>query len=136
MTWTSRVRNDISKAETSYKGMGLTAGFFSFFQGRSTFFGILFAITGVVFSSVGVWGFIHGRDLTSFGSFVMAVAALNGSIQAMMFAHSTKEDWAEIQHRQLDIQQQQVSVTVNNATSSAPTQVSSAAPTQVTPEGQ
>jgi hypothetical protein len=118
-----KLQEDIHRAIVAYKGLGVVASFFSFWQGRATFFGILFAGVGVAFAVVGVWGFIHGRDLTSFASFVASMAALLGAIQAMIFAHSTKEDWIELQHRKLDLQQQAVNVVVNNEppASSAPT---------------
>jgi len=90
-----KLKRDIaaSNAVAAVKQDGFTASFFNFFQGRATFFGILFAAIGCVFAGVGVWGFLHGKDLTSLASFVMAMATLFGAIQAVTFAHSAKEDW-------------------------------------------
>lgn len=57
------------------------SAFFNIFQGRCTFFAICFSIAGV-------WGWIHGRDVTSFSIFVTAV-------QGLLVLHSWKEDVAE-----------------------------------------
>jgi hypothetical protein len=124
-----KLRDELQKAEGVYQGLGFVAGFFSFWQGRSTFFGILFAATGLVFASVGIWGFTHGKDLTSFASFVMAMAALNGSIQAMIVAHSAKEDWNDVQNRKLNVQQAQNDKQSCNPPSATTVQV------QVAPNG-
>lgn len=70
---------------------GLVPAFFDFFQGRATTFAL-------AFTAVGIWGFIRGKDLTSFALFVTA-------IQGLVFCHSVKEDWFQIQHRKLDMQQ-------------------------------
>jgi hypothetical protein len=55
--------------------------FFNFFLGRCTFFAICFSIAGV-------YGWLHGRDLTSFALFVTAV-------QGLLVLHSWKQDVAE-----------------------------------------
>jgi hypothetical protein len=104
MKWIS---NEIHKIENRIQGSmgyGPIAAIFTFFQGRATTFAILFAATGVVLTVVAIWGFLHHYDLSSFASFVLALAALNGSIQAMMFAHSCKEDWANLRQQQIDQQ--------------------------------
>lgn len=106
------IRNDAQKVESQVFGSsqyGPVAAFFTFFQGRSTFFGILFSLVGLLLVGVGVRGFVHGQDLSSLASFTLAVAALNGSIQAMIVAHSAKEDWAQI--KQQAITQQVVMTT-------------------------
>ena len=106
------IRNDAQKVESQVFGSsqyGPVAAFFTFFQGRSTFFGILFSLVGLLLVGVGVRGFVHGQDLSSLASFTLAVAALNGSIQAMIVAHSAKEDWATI--KQQAITQQVVMTT-------------------------
>lgn len=77
-----RVKTDISTAVSVYQGLGLTASFFSFFQGRCTFFAILFSVCGLI-------GFFKHYDLTSYALFV-------GAIQAMIVAHSAKEDWISL----------------------------------------
>lgn len=71
---------DIIKAEVkSYQGLGITASFFQFFQGRATCFGILFTVVGIILA------FKH--ELT--GDYV----ALVGAIQALVVGHSLKEDY-------------------------------------------
>lgn len=57
--------------------------FFNMFQGRCTF-------AAICFSTAGVYGWLHGRDLTSFALFVTAV-------QGLLVLHSWKEDVAEQQ---------------------------------------
>ena len=78
----SKIKIDVAKAVAAYKGLGLTASFFSFFQGRATFFAILFTICGLI-------GFFKHYDLTSYALFV-------GAIQAMVVGHSLKEDYFEM----------------------------------------
>lgn len=100
------LKDDFVKLENRIKGSltyGPIAAIFTFFQGRATTFAILFALVGLVLVGVGIWGFIHHYDLSSYASFVLAIAALNGSIQAMMFAHSCKEDWANLKQQQIDV---------------------------------
>ena len=59
----------------------VASGFFGIFQGRCTFAAICFSVAGV-------YGWLHGRDLTSFALFVTAV-------QGLLVVHSWKEDVAE-----------------------------------------
>ena len=75
---------------------GPIATFFTFFQGRCTTFAIFFAAIGLVLAGVGVWGFIHGKDLSSFASFVSSFAMFAGAIFTGLVAHSVKEDWMAI----------------------------------------
>jgi fatty acid desaturase len=75
---------------------GPIATFFTFFQGRCTTFAIFFALIGLVLASIGVWGFVHGKDLSSFASFVSSFAMFAGAIFTGLVAHSTKEDWMAI----------------------------------------
>ena len=86
----SKLRNaiytDVQRATETYKGLGLTASFFSFFQGRATTFAIVFTIVGII-------GFLKHYDLTSYALFVTA-------IQGLVFAHSCKEDWFARKDRQ------------------------------------
>jgi hypothetical protein len=106
------IKQDVANVKAQVQGSstyGPVASFFTFFQGRATTFGILFAAVSLVLTGVAIWGFIHGRDLGSLASFALAVAALNGSIQAMVVAHSCKEDWATI--KQQAITQQVVMTT-------------------------
>lgn len=73
----SRVTKVFQAATTG----GAASAFFGLFQGRCTFFAIIFSI-------VGLYGWlVLNRDLTSFALFA-------GSIQALLIAHSAKEDWA------------------------------------------
>jgi hypothetical protein len=77
MTFDSKVAPLIRNLTT-----GATASaFFSIWQGRCTFAAICFSITGI-------YGWLHGRDLTSFALFVTAV-------QGLLVLHSWKEDIAE-----------------------------------------
>lgn len=58
---------------------GATASmFFNIFQGRCTFAAICFSVAGV-------YGWLNGKDLTSFALFVTAV-------QGLLVVHSVKED--------------------------------------------
>lgn len=67
---------------------GVVSTFFNIFQGRCTFAAICFSVAGV-------YGWLHGKDLTSFALFVTAV-------QGLLVLHSWKEDLAE----QRQVQQQ------------------------------
>jgi uncharacterized membrane protein (UPF0136 family) len=78
----TKARVDIGAAVSAYQGLGLTASFFSFFQGRATCFAILFTICGLI-------GFFKKYDLTSYALFV-------GAIQTMVIGHSIKEDYFEM----------------------------------------
>jgi hypothetical protein len=70
----------IIKADVqSYRGLGITASFFQFFQGRATAFGILFTVVGIILAFRG--------KLT--GDYV----ALVGAIQTLVVGHSLKEDY-------------------------------------------
>lgn len=60
---------------------GIPSAIFNLFMGRCTFFAI-------VFSAVGIYGWLHGKDLSSYAIFV-------GAIQALLVVHSMKEDWRE-----------------------------------------
>ena len=77
-----KVKTDIGAAVSAYQGLGLTASFFSFFQGRATCFAIVFTICGLI-------GFFKKYDLTSYALFV-------GAIQTMVIGHSIKEDYFEM----------------------------------------
>jgi hypothetical protein len=99
-----KIKADVTGKVHGSLNYGPIAAIFTFFQGRATTFAILFAIVGLALVGVGIWGFIHGKDLTSLASFTLSVAALNGSIQAVMFAHSCKEDWASLKQQQLNQQ--------------------------------
>jgi len=75
----------------------IAAAFFRLWMGRCTFF-------ATAFSVVGLYGWlILGRDLTSFALFA-------GAIQALLLAHSAKEDWND--QKQQQAQQQVVEVNV------------------------
>ena len=60
---------------------GVATAFFNIFQGRCT-------LAAICFSVVGVYGWLHGKDLTSFAAFVTVV-------QGLLVIHSWKEDVAE-----------------------------------------
>lgn len=80
------VKTDVSTAVSAYRGLGITASFFSFLQGRATAFAIVFTVCGLI-------GFFRRYDLTSYALFV-------GAIQAMVVGHSLKEDYFEMRKRQ------------------------------------
>lgn len=76
------IPNKVKTAFNTATTGGAAARFFGLFQGRCTFFAIVFSI-------VGLYGWlVLNRDLTSFALFA-------GSIQALLIAHSWKEDIAE-----------------------------------------
>ena len=78
MSWKDKANKTFQNATTG----GVASRFFGLFQGRCTFFAIVFSI-------VGLYGWlVLNRDLTSFALFA-------GSIQALLIAHSWKEDVAE-----------------------------------------
>ena len=70
---------DVQRATKNYDGLGITASFFSFFQGRATAFAIYFTIIGTIL--------VFKHALTA--NFVAFV----GAIQALVVGHSLKEDW-------------------------------------------
>lgn len=70
----------VTLAQNAIQG-GVATTFFNFFQGRCTFAAICFSVTGV-------YGWLHGKDLTSYALFVTA-------IQGLLVLHSWKEDLAE-----------------------------------------
>ena len=80
------IKNDIETAVSTYKGLGITASFFSFFQGRATTFAIIFTICGLI-------GFFKKYGLTSYALFV-------GAIFTGVVGHSLKEDYFEMRRRQ------------------------------------
>lgn len=86
-------KTDINTAVSAYKGLGLTASFFSFFQGRATTFAIVFTICGLILAFQG--------KLT--GEYV----ALVGAIQTLIIGHSLKEDWFARRSQQNDKDQGQ-----------------------------
>lgn len=77
VTFYSRVRA-LAKSVTNG---GAAAAFFGIFQGRCTF-------AAIVFSGVGIYGWLQGKDLTTFAAFVTV-------IQGLLVVHSWKEDVAE-----------------------------------------
>lgn len=70
-----------AKAFTTVTQAGAIAPLFNMFQGRCTFFAIVFSITGLI-------GWLKGKDLTSYALFVTA-------IQGLLVLHSWKSDLAE-----------------------------------------
>lgn len=103
----TRVKTGVAQVKAgaaTFLAGGATANFFNFFQGRATFFAIVFLIMGIAFAVVTMWGFIHGKDVTGLASVITAMAAFMGALQALMFVHSAKEDWNDYKHRQLDMQ--------------------------------
>lgn len=115
------IEKDIKKVENRIHSSGASYGpvakLFTVFQGRATTFAILFAVEGAAMIAVGLWGFIHGKDLSSLASLMMSSATLNTSIQAMVFAHSCKEDWASLKQQEHDLK---VALSQQTPASSAP----------------
>lgn len=67
----------VSVIQNAMRG-SVASTIFNLFMGRCTFFAILF-------SSIGIYGWLKGRDLTSYAIFVTA-------IQGLLVAHSLKQD--------------------------------------------
>lgn len=86
---------------------GPVAALFDFFQGRSTLFAIIFLLVGLALSATAIWGIVHGKDISAIAGIIASLAAFVGSLQALLFAHSCKEDWVAIQKRKLDIMEVQ-----------------------------
>lgn len=78
-------------AERYHQGAGIVGGVFAFFQGRSTFFAIIFTVAGIV------------QEVR--GKLSMAFVALISAIQGFTIVHSAKEDWNQ--------QKQSAQATVN-----------------------
>jgi hypothetical protein len=87
------IKSDIKNVVSTYKGLGLTASFFSFFQGRATTFAIVFTIVGII-------GFFKKYDLTSYAAFVAAI--FSGVV-----GHSLKEDYFEDRRAQREHEKSQ-----------------------------
>jgi hypothetical protein len=85
MSW----KDKAGRAFQAVTKAGAIAPLFNVFQGRCTFFACVFAFTGV-------YGWLHGKDLTSYALFVT-------SIQGLLVLHSWKSDIAE--QRQIGSQQ-------------------------------
>lgn len=85
-----QIKTDVATAKSAYQGLGVTASFFSFFQGRATFFAIVFTVCGLI-------GFFKHYDLTSYAMFV-------GAIFTGVVGHSLKEDYFELRQRQISCQ--------------------------------
>jgi hypothetical protein len=93
-----QIPDKAAKAFQSAISGNFAAAFFRLWLGRCTFFAIAFSV-------VGLYGWlVLNRDLTSFALFA-------GSIQALLLAHSYKEDVAQKQQQD---QQQVVEVNVQN----------------------
>ena len=75
------IKAKIVAAALNVSSGGAASTFFNIFQGRCTFAAICFSVTGI-------YGWLHGRDLTSFALYVTA-------IQGLLVLHSWKEDVAE-----------------------------------------
>lgn len=82
------IGGDVKNIREAYQDLGVVGSFFTFFQGRATAFAILF-------SAVGIYGFLKHYDLTSFAMFV-------GAIFTGVVGHSIKEDYFQLRHRQLN----------------------------------
>lgn len=76
-----KIPDKVVKAFQTVTKSGAIAPVFNMFQGRCTFFAIVFTIVGIL-------GWLKGKDLTSYALFVTA-------IQGLLVLHSWKEDIAE-----------------------------------------
>lgn len=76
---------------------GAISKFFNFFMGRCTFAAIIFSIIGVI-------GWLKGRDLTSYALFVTA-------IQGLLVLHSWKSDISDQREAELQIKRYQNHIT-------------------------
>lgn len=103
VTRAQRVKQELTTDEVT---VGVVPAFFNFFQGRATFFAIVFLLIAIAFVVTAIWGFVKGRDLAGLASVILAFGSLIVSIQGLLFAHSCKEDWVTIEHRKLDLQKQ------------------------------
>jgi hypothetical protein len=101
---------------------GPIAALFTFFQGRSTFFALCFLIDGIALSAVAVYGIVKGKDISQIAPIITSLGLFMGGLQTLLFAHSCKEDWIAVQNRKLDLQQQQLNVTINSAPPAPPAQ--------------
>lgn len=88
-----KIKVDVSTAVSAYQGLGITASVFSFFQGRATAFAIFFSAEGAIIIGVGIWGFLHGKDLTSLAALLQAIAIFDAAIFTGVVGHSIKEDY-------------------------------------------
>jgi hypothetical protein len=93
------VRNDVATIKSTYNGLGITASIFSAFQGRATFFAILFSTEGAIIIAFALWGFVRGHDVTPLGSILSSLALLDGAIFTGVVGHSLKEDYFERRKR-------------------------------------
>jgi hypothetical protein len=91
------VKTDVAVAKSAYEGLGIVASFFSFMQGRSTAFGIVFTVCGLI-------GFFKHYDLTSYSVFV-------GAVFTGVIGHSLKEDYFEMRRRKDSLSQSKESGT-------------------------
>lgn len=73
------IRLYVQNTVKAYKGLGFTASFFSFFQGRATTFAISFSVVGIV--------------LAFEGKLTAEYVGLVSAIQALVVGHSLKEDY-------------------------------------------
>jgi hypothetical protein len=107
------IKQDVASVKAQVMGFstyGPVAAFFTFWQGRSTTFAILFSVEGIILIGVGIYGFFHHMDLGGYASFVLAMATFCGLIQTTMVAHSTKEDWMAIKQQQVNQQLTQTQI--------------------------
>lgn len=95
-----KIKNDVATIVSTYQGLGIVASVFSFFQGRATSFAIFFSLEGAILFGVGIWGFVHGRDLTSLASLLQSMAVFDAAIFTGVVGHSIKEDYFARRDRQ------------------------------------
>lgn len=84
-----KIKNILKKVEGEVQESGVVASLFNFFQGRATAFAILFSAVGICLAFMGKLD----------ANFALFVAA----IQALVFAHSWKEDVRDQKEAEMDL---------------------------------
>jgi hypothetical protein len=86
------------------------SAFFGIFQGRVTFFAILYGIVGIGLVGVAVWGIVRGRDISQVAAIIAALAGFFGALQTALVAHSWKEDIHEQRMAELEVRRKTAGV--------------------------
>jgi hypothetical protein len=101
-----------TKFQTAFQEVttgNVASTFFNIFQGRCTFAAICFSIAGV-------YGWLHGKDLTSFALFVTAV-------QGLLVLHSAKEDLHEQRMAEMELRKMKDGDTIDLEKSNGTVQI-------------
>lgn len=95
-----RIPGIVKRAEDNLRQSGVVGSIFNFFQGRATAFAIVFSIVGIVLAFM-------GKLDANFSLFV-------GSIQALVFAHSWKEDVRDQKEAELNLKRKEMDSNANS----------------------